>query len=457
MLRRLSRYGGARDALVHMLSKLDPTKQRAITALAIRVVGAGLAYLMQILLARWMGLAEYGVFVGVWVWLLVLGGIAPLGLNITVIGLLSTFHERADHAQSRGLMATSILVPSAAGLVIGGSGWLTLWLVPSIVSDPYLVPILLSLVCVPLLALCDVNEGIARAHGWMNTALLPTYLLRPALLIVGTFTAVQWGMTVDARLVMSVAIGACLLTVLAQGVVLTCRLRRPDNRRQVAGSPLIWIVASLPIVFAQTFELITQNFDMIAVSYFLGPESAGVYFAALKTITLLTYVNFAVGAATANRVAALHALESSKDLRSVMGGAVNLAFWPTLIGAGVLVSIAPWLLSFFGEDFASQSGLAAVLAIGFVAKSAVGPAELYLNVLGQQRICAVVLMLAAALNMALNIVLIPVYGLMGAAIATATALVLLSIALFLVTWARIGVVLRPSVPLTTVRALMSRA
>ena len=64
-----------------------------------RIVGAALVYLMQILLAQWMGLAQYGVFVAVWVWLLVRGSVSSLGLNIAVIGRVATFLEQGDRAR----------------------------------------------------------------------------------------------------------------------------------------------------------------------------------------------------------------------------------------------------------------------------------------------------------------------------------------------------------------------
>lgn len=432
---------------------LDPTKQRALTALVIRVLGAALAYLMQILLAQWMGLAEYGVFVGVWVWLLVLGGIAPLGLNISSIGMLSRFHDRGELDQWRGLLLTSVGATMVAGLIIAMFGWSVLLLSPGLVNSQYLMPVWLCFFCVPLLALSEMNEGIARAHGWMNTALMPTYLARPVLLVGGVFATLQFGQTLDATLVMSVAIFASLVTILIQGTVLIIRLRRIGGSGHVVATPRLWILASLPIVMAQTFELITQNFDMIAVSFFLGPESTGIYFAALKTIGLLAFVNFAIGAATANRIASLSTRGDRQAFVSALNGAINLAFWPTLLGACVLVAAAPFLLSFFGEDFAAHAYLATILALGFVAKSVVGPAELYLNVLGHQKICALVLLVAAAVNMALNIALLPLLGLMGAAIATTISLVVLAVSLFVIAHQRLGVLLLPSLPMTSIRKL----
>ena len=325
-------------------------------------------------------------------------------------------------------------------------------------ADAYLLPVWLCLFCVPLFALSEVNEGISRAHGWMNTALLPTYLLRPAFLIAGCFLAIQAGFELDAVLAMTMAIAASLLTILIQGLILLVRLTEidaePGNER--IATPLVWVAAALPIVVAQTFELLTQNFDMIAVSYFLGAEATGIYFAALKTIALLAFVNFAVGAASANRVASLHAAGRHEEFQAHIQGAVNLAFWPTLFGAVAIVALAPLLLSLFGQDFTAHAYLTAILAIGFVAKGFVGPAELFLNVLDQQRACALVLMSAAALNIALNIALIPWLGLAGAAIATATAFTILAAILFVIARRRLGITLAPTVPWSTLVRIWPR-
>lgn len=433
------------------MARLESTKRRALIALVVRVVGAALAYVMQILFAQWLGLTEYGVFVGVWVWLLVLSGAAPLGFNISVIGMLPAYKDSADFDRWRGTLLTSVGVTVISSVALSVVGWVALYSMPDLVSSQYFIPVWLCLFCLPLMALGDTNEGIARAHGWMTTALLPVYVIRPTCLIAGMSAALLVGVRPDAAYAMATAIMACLVTVFAQAAVLIFRLRKIEGWGKVRARPKTWLLASLPIVVAHTFELVMQNFDMLAISYFLGPEETGIYFAALKTIALLAFVTFAVGAATANQVASLHAGNDREGLGDAIGGAINLAFWPTLLGALAIVVLAPFLLSLFGDDFVAHSYLTAVLAIGFLAKSFVGPAELYLNVMGQQRVCALVLILAAVLNMLLNIALIPLLGLLGAAIATTAALIALSIGLFVITRQRIGVTLCPTIPVTSFR------
>ena len=56
-------------------SEASVTRRLAGIIFIIRVFSAGLAYLSQILLARWMGGSDYGVYVYVWTWVLLLGSI----------------------------------------------------------------------------------------------------------------------------------------------------------------------------------------------------------------------------------------------------------------------------------------------------------------------------------------------------------------------------------------------
>jgi O-antigen/teichoic acid export membrane protein len=79
-----------------------------------------------------------------------------------------------------------------------------------------------------------------------------------------------------------------------------------------------------------------------------------------------------------------------------------------------------------------------ILAVGLLARSAIGPVERLLNMLGQQRICALVYAAAFSINVALCLLLIPRHGADGAAIATAAALLVETVSLFLVARHRLG-------------------
>jgi O-antigen/teichoic acid export membrane protein len=90
------------------------------------------------------------------------------------------------------------------------------------------------------------------------------------------------------------------------------------------------------------------------------------------------------------------------------------------LGAGLLIA-APALLALFGPGFAASFNVLAVLVCGAVVQSAFGPAEDCLNMLGAERMCALISLGALGLAMVLNLLLIPWLGVIGGAIAMALA------------------------------------
>src|SRR2546430_7458101 len=100
------------------------TRRLAGTIFIIRVVSAALAYLSQILLARWMGGSDYGVYVYVWTWVLLLGSMMDFGIAVSAQKLIPEYRANGDHARLRGFLSGSRwmtgLVSAALALLLAG-------------------------------------------------------------------------------------------------------------------------------------------------------------------------------------------------------------------------------------------------------------------------------------------------------------------------------------------------
>src|ERR1700687_6094881 len=108
--RMRSMLGGSSDASV--------TKRLAGTIFIIRVVSAALAYLSQILLARWMGGSDYGVYVYVWTWVLLLGSMMDFGISASAQKIIPEYRTRSEHALLRGFLSGSRWMVLAVSLVV---------------------------------------------------------------------------------------------------------------------------------------------------------------------------------------------------------------------------------------------------------------------------------------------------------------------------------------------------
>src|SRR4249919_1719303 len=106
-------FGIGQDNLVQRLAGL---------VFLIRVVSAVLAYGSQVLLARWMGGLEFGIYVGVWTWVLLLGSSLDLGLASAAQRLVPQYVQSQKLACLRGFLSASRWLSMAAAAIVAGCG-----------------------------------------------------------------------------------------------------------------------------------------------------------------------------------------------------------------------------------------------------------------------------------------------------------------------------------------------
>jgi O-antigen/teichoic acid export membrane protein len=140
----------------------------------------------------------------------------------------------------------------------------------------------------------------------------------------------------------------------------------------------------------------------------------------------------------AHRFSEYHAANDRARLKAIFADSIRWTFWASLAAMVVILAMGKLLLWLFGPRYVDGYHLMFILAAGLMARAAVGPVERLLNMLGEQRACALVYASAFILNLVLCIVLIPRIGVDGAAISTATAIIVESILLFFVTKRRLG-------------------
>src|SRR5262249_35910373 len=200
----------------------------------------------------------------------------------------------------------------------------------------------------------------------------------------------------------------------------------------------LWLLTALPILMVDGFFSLLAYTDVIVLQHFRPPNEVAVYYAAVKTLALVSFIYYSVAATTAHRFSGFNVNGDRDGLSAFVSEAVKWTFWPSLAASALLLAFGRPILGLFGAQFVDGYHLMFILAVGLLARAAIGPIERLLNMLGEQRVCAAVYAGAFAVNLALCFVLIPFFGMMGAAISTASALIIESIMLFVVTKSRLG-------------------
>jgi O-antigen/teichoic acid export membrane protein len=424
-----ARFGDAEQLLMQRL---------AGTVFLIRVVGALLAYVTQILFARWMGSFEFGIYVYVWTWVLLLGQLLDLGLGTAAQKFIPEYRERNALSALRGFLsgsrwltfgfATAIAV-ACAGLVRLLQPWL---------DDYTVIPLYIACLALPAYALSSTQDGIARSFDWVGLGLVPTNIVRQLLLTVLMATAYFAALPMDGTVAIVVAALSIWLPTLGQMLILNRRLSTRVEAGPKTHHHRIWLGISLPILAVESFYVLLAYSDILVLQQFRPPDEVAVYYAAAKTLALVAAIYYAVSATAAHRFSAYQAAGDRPGLSQFVTHSIHLTFWPSLAATLVLLAFGRQILSLFGAQFVDGYYLMFILCVGMLARSSIGPIERLLNMLGEQRICAMVYGGAFALNLVLCVAFIPPFGAAGAAMAISATLVVESILLFIVTKRRLG-------------------
>jgi len=415
------------------------TQRRALLAFSLRVASAAIAYLSQVFLARWMGSHEYGIFVFVWVWVLILSGLSSLGLNTSLIRFIPEYKELGEYPKLRGVIFSSIAITLLTSTVVALLGLAGLYFFSDYMQGYYVLPGYLALVCIPLFALTDVGDSMCRAKSWILLGLLPPYVLRPLMILLCMVAAYFYGLPMVA----TTAVGAAIIATWSAGLGQMFFLRRRLVKEVPSGDREFdlgfWLKVSLPILLINGSEVMLQNTDVIVISHYMSPTDVAIYFAALKTMSLISFVHYAVGAAVGNRFSALKASGADGELKAFIRQSVHWTFWPSLVSAIAILALGWPLLYLFGEKFTSGYPVMFVLALGFLVRASMGPAEMFLNMLGEHRRCAAIFFISVGFNLVMNIVLVKHFGLMGAAVSTSASMMLAATMFYYVAKRYLGV------------------
>jgi O-antigen/teichoic acid export membrane protein len=230
------------------------------------------------------------------------------------------------------------------------------------------------------------------------------------------------GLPMEAKTAAAAAIVATWVSGLVQTVLMDRRIKATVGAGMRKYDFPTWLRATWPLLVIAACEFTLQNADVLIVSRYMTPTDVGIYFAAAKTMSLIMFVHYAVGSAVGNRFAALGARGDREELNEFAREAAHWTFWPSLAAAVVILALGMPLLWLFGPQFVDGYPVMMILVVGFLFRSSMGPADFLLNMLGKQSLCAIVQVTMAVTSVVLNFVLVPRYGLIGAATATSVAL-----------------------------------
>lgn len=411
----------ARQLVGRGIARLNSQKELADAAavFGVRILSALLAFGVQIFLARALDLTEYGVYVTLWTWLIILSNVAAFGFSDTSIRFIPRYTFRGKHAWVKGFLATGYRTVVLCSILVSLLGLAALKLFADQVDPLYLIPVAVLFIGLPFSALELYLVGVARSFGWFMLTVVPGYVVRPLVIAAGVLILLQMGYSADAATVLALATLITGVMVVVQALIIRRRVLKVCGDVAPGGPKSLWQRVSAPLVLMLAVDEIFLWSDILIVSVLMAPPDVSIYFAAQRSMSLAAFVKFAFMMVLARDLSMAKAGGDSKHLQDKVTRASTWTFW--LMVPAVIITIAAGypLLAMFGPEFTIGYPVMLVLGVGFLFQAVIGQAQDLMIILGHQRTNIAIGIGSIALNVVLSVILVPQFGILGVAIATA--------------------------------------
>jgi O-antigen/teichoic acid export membrane protein len=395
----------------------------ATVSLVGKLGGRGIHLLADVVRAHILGPANFGLFAVGWTLSRVVTLVSPLGLNMGVIRYGARYWGK-DPESLKGVVLQSVKLALLSGLSIGACIYLAApWIGEKLFGMPSVVPVIQSFAFViPLMTTLRVAAAATRISQRMKFAALSEDISQPAfdLLVLLGLYAVGW------RLV-----GALVANVVSFGLALLLAIRYVKNlypetissavRQKHPGFELLSF--SLPASFSGIFGLLLVWIDRLFVAHFRPIAEVGIYQAASQLSIGFAVILAGFGSIVTPMATDLFHLKEMRRLEELFRISTKWSLYASLPPFLVMCLVPRDVMGvLYGAAYKAGWKALIILGIGQLVNAGTGPVTNILTMTGQQNQLLGISGAMLLLSISLNFILIPRWGMVGASVATATAL-----------------------------------
>ncbi len=419
--------------------KLSEITKKGSLSLLIQFFGMALSLCLTLFMTHQIGKDGYNAYALSFSWIIFLSHIGLFGFDSLVV---REMNKKTDNAVKKGLIRrgsmVGLITSALLGLALFCFAW---WFYDDFGSheNQYIRPALLvSAAAVPFFSMLMLVKSYLKGIKKNEIGMIPESIVRPALVFLGLVIAVMLYEEVDP--VFIVVINVCAILI-ALAVALAISNRHRLRATTAAFDKKYWRSA-FTFLFLSFVMMANSRADMLMLGMWEHTlPDVGAYSIALKFTDFVSMPLLIL-----NAVIAPYLVEYFED-NSLKSHLVSVKkFIRAIFAFGSVLCITylmipDFFLNLFGKEneYVIAASPMIVLGFGQLFNVLLGPVGNALNMAGAERTVFVVSAITLVINLGLNVLLIPFYGLMGAAIGTVSSLVCWNVILAIELKRRYGV------------------
>lgn len=402
-----------------------------IVSAALMVIGKILSYVTSVLFVRMSSPEEYGVYVYIMAWVGIASVIIRLGMDNVFLKFIPQYLFEKKWPLLKGiLIKTHVIV-----LVL----WVSLSVLVYFINKIYLsgdkkISVLSFIVIALIVLLISKNslfQSSLRSFSRLFEAMSPDLLFRPLLILIISIICLFSYEGITSFQLLCINLAGVIGTFFLLGHFLLRTLPEKVKNCTAAYDISSWVKVGLPFLLLSGVNLIMSKTDLIMVGLFLPPANVAIYSACVDLNSMMLFLLTAASIVTVPLISNLFAQNKMTELKKLMILTTKGMFLFSLAMLFLLIGLGKKLLGIYDLSFVDGYVPLVILSIGFAINVSAGMVGALLNMTGRERVVTLTVGGCAILNVILNWILIPRYGLYGAASATSLSMVIWNVILFL--------------------------
>jgi O-antigen/teichoic acid export membrane protein len=404
-----------------------------------RFTGLMLVFLLHLLLARLMGPKGFGDYTMITSLLDLLLIISLFGMDSATQRILPQALAKKEFGDANGFLRFSyrwILVASVSCSVIVLALLIFVYKKGSV---GFRESILWMILLLPILATVHQASAVLRSFQRIKASMLPIHVVLPVILSLATaIYYFEYGkLPVDAVLLLQLAV--TLLVGWRVSRTTGKRLREQLDRSKTEYRFFKWFTVASGHFVTSLMEVLLRQGDILMVGYLATHVYAGQYAAAVRITSLVVFALSVADYVYLPRLAAMAKSGKKRQLRLSVRSFSREILLATLPLAVLLALAGPWLLAAFGTSFKNAYVPLLILLVGHLFTAGTGLAGGMMQLTGDRRTYVGYSITSVMILFTLLAVLLPKWGLTGAALSSLTARLLLQLFCYRRLYRRTGI------------------
>lgn len=400
----------------------DNIIKKGANAIVIQGISILITLILNWYLAIELGSKEYGVFTYAFSWVYLFGTLSMLGLNSVAQREIIKILPEKVKGLIRFSRKTTFLLSITTTAIFSG---IIYWCLPEL-DDDLMQSLLLAIVALPLFSQLMLNKSISIGLKKVEHSLLPEDVVRPLITLLGCLLVWNF-IPASTHSIILINIGAIVTALLisilfVQKATPLAKERASENKK--------WLKLGTTFFILTATVTINAKADILMLGFYGFTDKVGIYNIAVKFSVFIGMPLMLTNKVLIPYISKFFETETKK-LNDIIKKVTRIIFFIGTLIALFYYFVGNEILTLFGEDFSLAYWSLLILSVGQLLNVFVGPVGNILSMSKHEKISLKVMIISTLINIILNITLIPIYNINGAAIATCISLLFWNIALLI--------------------------